>query len=668
MKKIILKKQIEKVNIVSKNYKIDYKSLLNEQQFEAVFHNQGAALVIAGAGTGKTRVLVFRVARLIEDGVAPESILLLTFTRKSASEMLKRANELLDNRTQKIQASTFHSFAMLMLRHYANVIGYTNNFNIIDQTDVEDTINLIRSNIITKNISFKKRRLPSKVILAKIYSTSVNKRTTIKEVVENEYKQFCNELDFIELVINEYSNYKIISNAMDYDDLLINLLKLLSNYPKVLNNINNKYLYTMVDEYQDTNRLQHEIVLLLSGKSSNVMAVGDDAQSIYSFRGADYQNIFFFPESFANCKVYKIEENYRSTKEILDLTNVIINSATYKYKKNLFSNRTINETPKLISTKNESQQSEFLVQQILELVENGTNLNEIAVLFRSGFHSFDLEIQLNVANIPFVKYGGMKFIETAHVKDVLCLLKILNNPKDYISWQRILLFHKGIGQVSVNKIIQEFELHLNDLFDSSQVILKGNNYDQIYLLLKFLADLKTENYAISTIIDKIIDYYKPLMSNKFEDSKKREKDFTTFVQIAEKFNTIQQLLNEFTLEPPVESLSEMEFESKENEILTLSTIHSSKGLEWKVVFLIWVLEGRFPSAKSIDSIESIEEERRLFYVACTRAKEYLYFTYPINFFDRESGFVLSQTSRFLDNINDELLDKFVVVEDEDLLK
>lgn len=663
MKKIILKKQSSKAEEPRKEYKIDYKSLLNEQQYNAVFHNQGAALVIAGAGTGKTRILVFRVSRLIEDGVSPESILLLTFTRKSANEMIKRATELLDNRTQKIQASTFHSFSMLILRQYAHIIGYTNNFNVIDQTDVEDTISHIRSSIIAKNTDYKKRRLPSKVVLAKIYSSSINKRLIIKDVIENEFKQFIEETLFVENVIKEYNNYKVISNAMDYDDLLINLLKLLSEYPLVLRNINKKYLYVMIDEYQDTNRLQHEIALLLAGKSSNLMAVGDDAQSIYSFRGADYQNIFFFPESFASCKIFKIEENYRSTKEILEMTNFIINNATYKYEKNLFTNRTINELPKLITTKDESQQSEFLVQQILELRENGTNLNEIAVLFRSGFHSFDLEIQLNIANIPFVKFGGLKFVETAHVKDVISYLKIINNPKDYISWQRVLLLINGIGQVSVRKIIEEFELNFKSFSDISKLSFKGKNYDAVITLLNLLSTLQNESKDIGIIINKIIDYYKPLMSNKYDDAKKREKDFNTFLQIAEKYKSLQQFLNEITLEPPVESLLEMEAESKDDEILTLSTIHSSKGLEWKVVFIIWILEGRFPSAKSIDSIESIEEERRLCYVACTRAKDFLYLTYPTNFFDRETGYVLSEPSRFVNNIDDNLIDKFVVVED-----
>lgn len=448
---------------------------------------------------------------------------------------------------------------------------------------------------------------------------------------------------------------------MDYDDLLINLLKLLKTSNIAIKEINEKYNYVMIDEYQDSNRIQHEISLALAGKDQNIMAVGDDAQSIYSFRGANYQNIMFFPQSFENCKVYKIEENYRSSQQILNVTNSIINEAYFKYEKNLFSHKKDGERPKIVMTQSERQQSLLISQQILEYRESGVALSDIAVLVRSAFHSFDLEIELEKANIPFVKFGGMKFIETAHIKDMIAYLRIMQNPNDILSWQRVLLLLEGIGPSKANKLISLINSNYISLSNYENIEL-GKQTDSVKRLFDLLKNLQKAKKSVNDICAIISEYYRPILQNKYDDWQKRWKDIETYLSITENYNSIEMMLQDIALEPPIESVSELIPESKDDEILTISTIHSAKGLEWKIVFIIWVLEGRFPSAKAVDNIDTIEEERRLIYVATTRAKDYLWISYPINIYDRESGSILSEPSRFIANLDNDLVDKYIVSE------
>lgn len=662
-KKILLKKRESFSPIKKDGYKINYKEELNEQQFNAVMHNDGAALVIAGAGTGKTRTLVYRVARLIEDGTEPNSILLLTFTRKSANEMMRRASELLDSRAEKIQGGTFHSFASNILRKYYAELGFAQNFNIIDQKDGEDVINFLRSNYLER-FNSKRKRFPNKSVISDVISMSINKSTTIVDILTEDFPNFIEYESEISTLYRDYVNYKKISNLMDYDDLLVNLRLLLKSNEKIKSLINQSIKYVMVDEYQDTNKLQHEIVLLLSNYKENVMAVGDDAQSIYSFRGSDFQNIFFFPESFSDCKVYKVEENYRSNNQILHLSNFIINQATFKYNKNLFSSKDSEELPKIIATNDERQQSEFIVQQVIEYIEQGIKLSDIAVLFRSAFHSFDLEIELNKANIPYRKFGGFKFMETSHIKDIIAFIKVIYNPKDLISWQRILILLDGVGTktianltnlISVGKLtFQNYESILSVEFKSAKIL---NLFDA-------LAKIDLDKITVSGLVSKISSLYKPLLEKKYDDKEKRWRDVETFLNISENYKTVNTFLNDMALDPPNESVDEINPISKEKDFLTLSTIHSAKGLEWKVVFIIWALEGRFPSLRSVDNNDRIEEERRLFYVAATRAKDELYISYPQNIFDNESGFVLSRPTRFLENVGEDLADFYVLVDEQ----
>ncbi len=659
MKKFVLKKQ----DTSKKNYLIDYKENLNDSQYDAVMHNKGAAIVIAGAGTGKTRVIVYRVAHLIEDGVDPNKLLLLTFTRKASEEMKRRASNLLDGRCSRIISGTYHSFALSMLKKYGNLLKL-DSFNILDSGDAEDTINLIRTNYLA-NKKFKTKRFPQKSVISKVISMSINKQESISDIIMDSYSYFVDEISDIEEIYNQYKVFKKNAQLIDYDDLLLFLHQILKSYPETRKEIVNSIDYIMIDEYQDSNRLQHEIVLMLCNEKSNVMVVGDDAQSIYSFRGAEYQNIIFFPKSFSDCKIYKIEENYRSTNQILNFTNDVINKSTFSYKKSLFSNKEDGEKPIVLSTKNEREQSLFIVQHLLEEREQGTSLNDCAILFRSNFHSFDLEIELNKANIPYKKFGGLKFIESAHIKDLLSYLKVIYNEKDVIAISRILKLIKGVGNSTINKITNEItnnSLNIEEFIENNKRL---KSKEDILILFGFLKQIRENNELdLVTILNKVTDYYTPILEESYDNELKRKQDLQTITQIAERYKNIDTFLSDLSIDPAIASVEDIEAENDEDEFLTLTTIHSAKGLEWKKVILIWALDGKFPSSKSANKTEDIEEERRLFYVATTRAKDSLLITYPTNIYDRESGYVLSKHSRFIDDADEDSYETYTLIEEE----
>jgi len=655
MKKLILKKSSPGLLLsTKKEYKIPYHNELNDEQYRAVMHNDGAALVIAGAGTGKTRTLVYRVARLVEDGIPPEQILLLTFTKKSSAEMIRRASLLLDGRCDKISGGTFHSFAHQLLRKYALLVGLDQNFSILDQSDAEDTINLLRAQL---GLEKSKRRFPQKQTLIAMYSASINRCTPLEEIIEKHYNRFVEDIPEIQKLIQSFIAYKRRHNLLDYDDLLVYLLSLLNG--KGSAEIRRKYRYIMVDEYQDTNSLQHEIVVSLAGERENVMAVGDDAQSIYSFRGANYQNIMKFPESFSKCELITISRNYRSTTQILDVANEIIKNASVKYEKELSSSVVGIEAPIIVSMSDERQQSEFVVQQILSSREEGISLSEIAVLFRSGYMSFDLEIELNRANIPFRKYGGMKFIESSHIKDLLAFFRVLYNKRDVVSWHRLLLLLDGVGPRTSSQIIEAISSGQITLEDYSTIEgFRGN--EGILDLFGTIRIASKNPDDIAQNAGKFSHFYRPILKKKYDDFSKRWKDVEMFIAICERYDSLATFLSDMALDSPIES-TDTDPEDVQDEFLTLSTIHSAKGLEWNTVFVIWALDGRFPSGKALNSMEDTEEERRLLYVAVTRAKEKLYITYPTNIYDRETGFVLGSPSRFLDAISEEVADRYVLV-------
>jgi len=639
--------------------KIDYKNELNPAQLKAVESINGAYLVIAGAGSGKTRVLVHRVAYLVEQGIHPDAILLLTFTRRAAEEMLKRAALLLDERCSHVSGGTFHSFANGILRRYAKLLGLSSNFTILDQSDAEDTINLIRT-----RLGFNKleKRFPRKHAILEVISKSVNKSEKLEDVLYDEYPQFIEFSSEIKQIQTEYYKYKFEKSLLDYDDLLVYLKNLLVNHENVRLTLARKYKYIMVDEYQDTNKLQAYITCLLASEHKNIMVVGDDAQSIYSFRGANFRNIMDFPNIFKGAKIITLEENYRSTQPILNLTNEVIKRAKDKFEKNLYTKVKGGEQPIFIDCQDEFSQSRYIADKILELREDGVNLKDIAVLFRSGWHSNDLEVQLASRNIPFVKYGGQKFIEAAHIKDVISYLRILYNHADQVSWLRALLLIPGIGPKGAEKIINEVMSLTSQEFFSRPLSNHKEEVNKLFHLLKEIDPLEREP---ASIIESFLEYYQPLLKLKYDDFHKRVNDLDSLIRIASRYKSLEPFLVDMALEPPERSIVEAGKKDRDDAPLTLSTIHSAKGLEWQSVFLIYVAEGHLPSYLSLEDEEAIEEERRLFYVAATRAKKNLFLLKPHidrspRSFMSSGGTVFTQTSRFLDEGN--IMEKFVSVE------
>lgn len=653
-KKYVLKKR----PVVKTDYKVNYEEDLNEAQLEAVKSKDGPILVIAGAGSGKTKTLTYRVARLIEDGIKPENILLLTFTKKAAAEMLSRATIVLDNRCEKVAGGTFHSFANIILRKYSKLLGLKNNFTIMDRADCEDVINHIVGQLFPK----KEKRFPKKSTLLDIYSKSINKVTPTKQIIADEFPQFVHCEDKIIEVHKAYVAYKRENSVLDYDDLLLYIKLLLENNDGLRKRLSNEYKYIMVDEYQDTNTLQADVIKLLASEHNNIMAVGDDAQSIYSFRGANYRNILDFPKLFENTKIIKLEQNYRSTQNILKLTNEIISKAKEKYTKNLFSNIVSPQVPALICAKDTQMEADFICQRILELLDEDISLSDICVLTRNARMSYNLEIELSKRAIPFQKFGGPKFMETAHIKDVVAHLRVILNPDDVISLTRILLLLKGIGASTVNNIMPIIK---GDLKPDIK-LLPSNKSQSLTPLFNTLGQLR--DYSTTKkpeeIVSAIINYYRPILKDKYDDFSKREKDLDHFEYLSTQYSNLEDFISDLALEPPDASVEGMYKKNSDDEALTISTIHSAKGLEWDSVFIIGAVDGRFPSAYSFNSEEEMDEELRLMYVATTRAKNNLYITYPVDMYDYSMNMVLSKPSRFLDGIPDDILERWDITEEE----
>ncbi len=651
-KKYVLKKR----ESLKSDYKVNYESDLNPAQLDAVISKQGPILVIAGAGSGKTKTLTYRVARLIEDGVKPESILLLTFTKKAAAEMLSRATMVLDDRCEKVAGGTFHSFANIILRKYSKLLKLKNNFTILDKADCEDIINHITGQLYPK----KEKRFPKKATILEIYSKSVNKETPTKQIIEDEFPQFLHCEDKIIEVHKAYVSYKRENSVLDYDDLLLYVKLLLENNEGLRKALSNQYQYIMVDEYQDTNTLQADVIKLLASEHNNIMAVGDDAQSIYSFRGANYRNILDFPKLFENTKIIKLEQNYRSTQNILKLTNTIISKAKEKYAKSLFSDIESPVMPALICAKDTQMEADFICQRILELLDEDINLSDICVLARNARMSYSLEIELSKRAIPFRKFGGPKFMETAHIKDIVAHLRVLLNPDDVISLNRILLLLKGVGSATVNNIIPIIKGQLNPDIK----LLPSNKVSSIEPMLRILGRLQNliATKKPSEIVDEVINYYRPILKDKYDDFSKREKDLDHFEYLAGQYSNLEDFISDMALEPPDTSVEGMYKNNSDDEALTISTIHSAKGLEWDSVFIIGAVDGRFPSAYSFNSEEEMDEELRLMYVATTRAKNNLYITYPVDMYDYSMNMVLSKPSRFLNGISDDILELWDITE------
>ncbi|MCX8027259.1 MAG: ATP-dependent helicase [Thermodesulfovibrionales bacterium] len=624
------------------------KNLLNKAQFEAVNTLHGPILVIAGAGTGKTRVIEYRCLNLIRNGINPSSILLLTFTRRAAREMIHRACRH-DKNCQNIDGGTFHSFAYKMIRRYSRFIGFNQDITILDESDTQDAIMRCANSM---GLYTQEKRFPKKDTLRTIISISINKNIPISETIKREYPHFIAYSDEINALAKNYVQYKIQRGYIDYDDMLIYLKIMLEN-DELRDKISDKYSHIMVDEYQDTNYLQGKIATYLALKHRNIMIVGDDAQSIYGFRGATHKNIMEFPDVFKDCRIIRLEKNYRSTQPILNCANAILETMENKYEKCLRSAKVDSDgcKPTLYYFKNSYDEAEWIAQQINKSLQDGTPLFKQCILCRSMYLTIPIQTELTKMGIPYETYGGIKFYEMAHVKDLLAHFRILTNPKDEISWQRALHLIEGIGIKTTERLTDEIIKigsfaniidYLNN-YASKTKISKG--IKEFIKTLESVSRLKTP--AVSNIYDIVFEYYKPIMKDKFDDWHIRINDIETLRQIAGRYSSLEDMLNDFALEPIEKGVWSQEPETKEEERpLCISTIHSAKGLEWDIVYIVGLIDGVLPISFSLDSQEDIEEEKRLFYVAVTRAKKRLFLT--LHHEGRKNGiYQINKTSRFI---------------------
>ena len=602
---------------------IDYEKLLNPSQLDAVMALDGPVLVIAGAGSGKTRTLVYKVARLVETGVPPENILLLTFTRKASGEMLERAAGLSDERCRNVSGGTFHSLAHRVLRQHAHILGFPSAYTILDRSDMEE---VVQSLVREMNVERGSIRFPRRGTLANILSKAANHQRTIEVLLEEEFSQYLEYMPQVNRLAELYDHYKRTNGLMDYDDLILNFRQLLSENEGIRRELSEQYRYIMVDEYQDTNGIQADIVKWLGSSHCNIMVVGDDSQSIYSFRGANYRNMFDFPTLFSDTRIIKLEENYRSTQPILTFTNALMDQAREKYTKCLYTRREDGELPKVINARTDPEQALYICHSIKERVQQGHSLSEMAVLFRAGHHSFELEMELARQSIPFVKYGGFKFMESAHIKDVLAHLRVLLNGNDTISWGRILRLIKNIGHSKSQAILEWLKEEGCQPGQIAEWPGAGKGNDGLKVFSQLMKQLSEKKFTPQKAVEAIIKYYEPTLKEKFDDFPRRQRDLEQLVSMGGRYQKMQAFLDDLLLEPPS---STADLAPREGEdVLTLSTVHSAKGLEWDCVIIIWVMEGYFPSARAGGSEEDMEEERRLMYVAATRAKNTLILCYP----------------------------------------
>ncbi|MDO6393282.1 ATP-dependent helicase [Leptospira santarosai] len=620
---------------------MSWKKELNAAQLEAVLVREGPVLVLAGAGTGKTKTIVSRLAQLVSSGVPASSILLLTFTRKAAREMILRASSIGDKRCAEVQGGTFHSFCSGVLRRFAPVLGISSGFTILDDSDTLDVFQFLRNE---KDFGKTKSRFPSNETLISIYGEIRNTGKSLRSVLEKDYPLFLQKTKNISQIFTDYKSYKAERSLLDYDDLLYFTRDLLADHSEVRNALSEKYRFIMVDEFQDTNKVQAHIVCLLASEHSNLMVVGDDAQCIYTFRGASVRGILDFPKIFPNTKTIFLEKNYRSTASILNLANVVLRNFSEKYDKQLFTDNENGPIPNVLQFEDELEEAEGIAKILLQKKEEGIPFKKMSVLFRAGWNSNQLELVLAKRNIPFVKFGGRKFIETAHIKDLLSFLKLLVNPLDSVSWVRILKLIPGIGNSKANDILDKIRKS-----SGSFEVLSGENGTAIDAYLSPLYRLylkhKEMNSKVKKIASDFIDYYRILLEKNYDDSKRRSEDLDSVLGFSLKYTSLGDFLSDLTMEHTSLSLDRIKPDNTETDLLHLSTVHSAKGLEFDLVFILNATEGVFPSSKNLD----VEEERRLFYVAITRARKELYFTKP-SLAQSRSGPYYTNLSRFLSEI------------------
>jgi DNA helicase-2/ATP-dependent DNA helicase PcrA len=643
---------------------IDYAAELNSQQYDAVTSAPGAALVIAGAGSGKTRTLTYRVAWLLEQGVPPRNILLLTFTNKAAREMLDRVATLLPQGSDGIWGGTFHSIGNRILRRHAERIGFRERFTIMDRDDQED---LIDSIVAREGLRTSDKNFPKGEVLADIFSYSVNTGAHIMQVLVAKYRYFIPLAAQIEALQVAYESRKKETNSMDFDDLLSKTLELFNTCEDVAEIYQTQFHHVLVDEYQDTNSIQSALVDCLARKHGSIMVVGDDAQSIYSWRGANFENILQFPKHPPGARVFKIETNYRSVPEVLKVANAAILANEKQFPKNLAAVRSPHPVkPALVPLATNNQQAAFVAQRILELHEEGIPLNEIAVLYRAHYHSMEVQLEFTRRGIPFAITSGLRFFEQAHVKDVSAFLKFAINPRDEVAFKRMVRLLPGIGAKSAESLWSQTSAALAEQkgFTSLEGLKVPAKTAKSWLqLVHTLAELAPSDSvpAPSAMIDSVLfAVYDDYMKGKFSNYEARREDLNTLSSFARQFENTEEFLSQLALIGAVETPDALGSGDGDSEKVTLSTIHQAKGLEWKAVFLIWLTEGMFPSSRSSETPEGLEEERRLFYVGVTRCKDELYLTYPDMRLNAGYGDAMQRPSRFLSEIPEPLLEAWEV--------
>ena len=664
---------------------IDYARELNPQQLAAVTAPPGPALVIAGAGSGKTRTLTYRVAYLLEQGIPPERILLLTFTNKAAGEMMRRVADLLGTQLLTLWGGTFHSIGARILRAHAEAIGYRRDFTILDRDDAKD---LIKACVTDAGIETKGTHFPKPEVLNEIFSLAVNMQKPAGEILEKQFSYFDQFAEKIANVAQRYIDRKRASNAMDFDDLLSLWLKLLQENADAREMYQRRFQFIMVDEYQDTNKLQGDLIDLLAARHHNVTVVGDDAQSIYAWRGANFLNILDFPKRYPEAKVFKIETNYRSTPEILKVANAAISANRNQFEKNLTPARKSGMKPALVACMDSLQQSAFITQRLMELHEEGTSLGQIAVLYRSHFHALELQLELTRRQIPFSITSGIRFFEQAHIKDATSYLKLVTNPNDEIAFKRVAQMHPGIATKGADKLWKIFSAEIGHFQkkkkntepekteNKSKQDERGFKnpigtaletcaphvgkkaaiaWAQFVATAAQLEEEKSPAKMLRIVIDAGYDDY---LKENFANYRTRLEDLEQLAVFAYQFQTTEEFLTQLALLTNVEA--EDDNTKNDNERIRLSTIHQAKGLEFDVVFVIMLCDGLFPSSRAIESDEGEEEERRLFYVAVTRAKNELYLSYPLirTGFGNTAVDSMQSPSRFLGEIPEELINKW----------
>jgi DNA helicase-2/ATP-dependent DNA helicase PcrA len=643
---------------------IDYAAHLNPEQLAAVTSGDGASLVIAGAGSGKTRVVTYRVAYLIEKGVDPSRILLLTFTNKASREMLHRVESLIKGEAKRVWGGTFHHIGNMILRKYGNAIDLNSNFTILDKEDSKD---LIESCVAELKLR-RDKMFPKGNVLVNVIGYAVGTERTVREEIEDNYSHLIVYTEEIEEVARRYEAKKRDMGLVDFDDLLFLWKKILVDVPAIREKLSERFLHVLVDEYQDTNKIQAEIVDLMASFHNNIMVVGDDSQAIYSFRGACFDNIIEFPDRYHKSEIFKLTKNYRSTDEILGIANESIALNSRQFPKVLNSLNRKGPMPALVPLKNAGQQAEFIAQRILDLVDEGVPMKEIAVLYRSHYQSMDLQMELTRRRISYEVRSGMRFFEQAHIKDMTSYLRAVLNPMDEISWARILKLTPGIGSVSARKIWDTLKSAENPVeFIMSDSILKvipkrgRENWDLFKSNISGLDEETLLNQPSETIRQILLNGYDAHLKKTYENYEERKEDIEQLANYSNNFKSTREFLSDLALLTNVQSEDIVE-PDEEGEAIVLSTVHRAKGLEWSRVFIIGLADGSFPSARSMGDLEKEEEERRVFYVALTRAKDELYLCYPIMDNRWYDGSIIKRPSPFIQELPDYSYEKWEVEE------